>query len=169
MKTELKNRVLWFDGTCEVTAEHVPEMFLLGLQPDQLVVRAPNDDVLLFDSMSDLPLYSDKKENNNLPFCWNVPVGYLEIELDEYFQKILVTYDKPYQDRALAELQEVKTRGLENLFKTLIYVTDTFEQNNTVWGVGRGSSCASLLLFLIGLHKVDPIKFNIPMSEFFHD
>ena len=53
--------------------------------------------------------------------------------------------------------------------KTVIFIVDTFKEAGIVWGVGRGSSCASYILFLLGLHLVDPIKFDISMDEFFHD
>jgi DNA polymerase III alpha subunit len=33
--------------------------------------------------------------------------------------------------------------------------------------VGRGSSVASYVLFLIGVHKIDPIKYELPIEEFF--
>jgi DNA polymerase III alpha subunit len=47
------------------------------------------------------------------------------------------------------------------------YIVDTLRANNVVWGVGRGSSVASYVLHLIGVHKVDSIKYNIPIEEFF--
>jgi DNA polymerase III alpha subunit len=47
------------------------------------------------------------------------------------------------------------------------YVVDTLRENNIVWGVGRGSSVASYVLHLIGVHKIDSIKYNIPIEEFF--
>jgi DNA polymerase III alpha subunit len=39
--------------------------------------------------------------------------------------------------------------------------------SNIVWGVGRGSSVASYALYLIGIHKIDPIKYNLSINEFF--
>jgi len=47
------------------------------------------------------------------------------------------------------------------------YIVDTLRANNILWGVGRGSSVASYVLFLIGIHKVDSIKYNLPIEEFF--
>jgi DNA polymerase III alpha subunit len=47
------------------------------------------------------------------------------------------------------------------------YIVDTLRANNIVWGVGRGSSVASYVLHLIGVHKIDSIKYNIPIEEFF--
>jgi DNA polymerase III alpha subunit len=35
-----------------------------------------------------------------------------------------------------------------------------------VWGVGRGSSVASYVLFLIGVHRIDSMKYNLDYKEF---
>jgi DNA polymerase III alpha subunit len=47
------------------------------------------------------------------------------------------------------------------------YIVDTLRANNVVWGVGRGSSVASYVLHLIGVHKIDSVKYDIPIEEFF--
>ena len=46
------------------------------------------------------------------------------------------------------------------------YIIDTLRENNIVWGVGRGSSVSSYMLYLIGVHKVDSIKYNLNINEF---
>jgi len=48
----------------------------------------------------------------------------------------------------------------------LIYFIDTLRANNIVWGVGRGSSVASFCLFLIGVHKINPLQYNLNIAEF---
>jgi DNA polymerase III alpha subunit len=48
----------------------------------------------------------------------------------------------------------------------LIYFIDTLRANNIVWGVGRGSSVASFCLFLIGVHKINPLLYNLDITEF---
>jgi len=48
----------------------------------------------------------------------------------------------------------------------LIYFIDTLRANNMVWGVGRGSSVASFCLFLIGVHKINPMLYNLDITEF---
>jgi len=48
----------------------------------------------------------------------------------------------------------------------LIYFVDTLRANNIVWGVGRGSSVASFCLFLIGVHKINPLLYNLDITEF---
>ena len=55
------------------------------------------------------------------------------------------------------------------VLKAMKYIVDTLRANNVVWGVGRGSSVASYVLHIIGVHKIDSIKYNIPIEEFFKE
>jgi DNA polymerase III alpha subunit len=48
----------------------------------------------------------------------------------------------------------------------LKYLVDTMRANQIVWGVGRGSSVASYVLYLLGIHKVDSIKYKLDIHEF---
>ena len=68
--------------------------------------------------------------------------------------------------RVEMELAMYKERGLYPILQVLIYVVDTLRKHNLVWGVGRGSSVASYLLHLIGVHKVDSVKYNLDIKEF---
>jgi DNA polymerase III alpha subunit len=177
VKTELNNRALWFDGTSEVSAELVPELLLAEVPLNRIVVTVDNDDVIQFNLINDEQILSKKIENDPLDLSWNVPAQYMEMDLCEYIASLLQDFIKgkpeelqvKYINRVTAELHEIRSRNIEPLFKTLIYVVGSFKAAGTVWGVGRGSSCASLVLHLIGLHAVDPIKYGIPLSEFFHD
>ena len=64
------------------------------------------------------------------------------------------------------ELTEFKARKLYPVLTVLIYIIDTMRKNNLVWGIGRGSSVASYVLYLIGIHKVDSLKYNLDIKEF---
>ena len=53
-----------------------------------------------------------------------------------------------------------------NLLCYLKYLVDIMRKNNVIWGVGRGSSVASFVLYLIGIHKINAIKYDLPIEEF---
>jgi DNA polymerase-3 subunit alpha len=72
-----------------------------------------------------------------------------------------------YIDRIVNEFEMFKSRGLLDVLKTVIYIVDTFEKNDIVWGTGRGSSCASYILYILGLHEVDSVKYDLDIHEFF--
>ena len=60
-----------------------------------------------------------------------------------------------------------KQNNMIPVLKTMKYVVDTLRKNNIVWGVGRGSSVSSYVLYLIGIHKIDSVKYALPIDEFF--
>ncbi len=107
-------------------------------------------------------------------FEYNIPLKYLEIDLMEYtsdrLSKLFPDAIPPeYVKRLKDEFDKVCERQMQDLFRTVIYVIDRFEQENIVYGVGRGSSCASLMLYLIGLHMVDPVENDISIDEFLRE
>lgn len=179
--TELTNRKVWFDGTSQVDPDMVPELFLHGVSPENIAVNYLNEDIKKFNTLSDIQIAHSKNQNRVFSYDWNVPEKYLDLnisayaegKLELYLQKISNTLTENdvnnYFVRLKQELQEIQNRNMNQLFCCLVYVLQTLKETNTVWGVGRGSSCASLVLFLIGIHKVDPVKFGIPATEFFHD
>ena len=169
MSTKLKNRILHYDGTIQVDPELVSDLFLYGIKPEKIIVNTINQDIELFNSLSDFILRSDKLETFKPDLSWKIPEKYLDLDLDITILEKAKPLGDAYLIRAKKELIEIRKRGLESFFKTLIYVIDVFKQNNVLWGVGRGSSCASIVLYLIGLHMVDPIKYGIDLEEFFHD
>ncbi len=69
-------------------------------------------------------------------------------------------------DRVNYEMDLFEERGLVHLLQLMLYIVDHFRQNKIVWGVGRGSSVASYCLYLIGVHKIDAIKYNLDVHEF---
>ena len=57
-------------------------------------------------------------------------------------------------------------RNLFNLLKYLKYLVDTMQSNKVIWGVGRGSSVASYVLYLLGVHKIDSMYYDLDPGEF---
>lgn len=69
-------------------------------------------------------------------------------------------------NRVTQELELFIQHGMFDLLFYLKYLVDTLRENNVLWGVGRGSSVASYCLFLIGIHKIDSIKYDLDIKEF---
>lgn len=70
------------------------------------------------------------------------------------------------KDRVSEELELFIQHGMFDLLFYLKYLVDTMRANNIVWGVGRGSSVASYVLYLLGVHKIDSIKYKLDIKEF---
>lgn len=174
MKSELTDRNLWYDGTIEVKPELVENLFLQQVPVSKIAVESITDIIDQFNSLSNESI-GVKLKCDSLNYKWLIPPEYENMDIDAYIGNLRdnidisdVNYDRRIV-RIQNELTEFKKRNLIMLLKTIIFVTDTLKQKKILWGVGRGSSCASYLLYLIGLHCVDPIRFNIPMNEFLHD
>jgi DNA polymerase III alpha subunit len=94
-----------------------------------------------------------------------MPQPYKDMDIKQYILTMCRTEEQV--QRVNIELAEYEKRGLLMLLKQMKYIIDTLRENNIVWGVGRGSSVASYTLFLMGVHRIDSIKYNIPLNEFF--
>ena len=66
----------------------------------------------------------------------------------------------------MEELEAFTRRGMHTLLRYMIYLVDFMRENNIVWGVGRGSSVASYVLYLIGVHRIDSIQYDLDWREF---
>lgn len=94
---------------------------------------------------------------------WFMPADYCP-NLVEMLYSMCTT--KEQQDRVSLELELFIQHGMYDLLHYLKYLVDTLREKNVLWGVGRGSSVSSYILFLIGVHKVDSIRYNLDIHEF---
>jgi DNA polymerase III alpha subunit len=95
---------------------------------------------------------------------WFIPDDYCPNLVEFLYAQCSTTEQTQRVDQ---ELELFIKNGMYDLLHVMKYVVDTLRANNVVWGVGRGSSVASFVLHLIGVHKIDSIKYNIPIEEFF--
>ena len=68
--------------------------------------------------------------------------------------------------RCAEELLLYSERDLIGFLQYLKYFVDTMRTNSIVWGVGRGSSVASFVLYIIGVHRINSITYNLDIREF---
>jgi len=94
---------------------------------------------------------------------WFIPNEYKTMDIEDF---LVDRCPKQNYQRLIEELQEYKSRNMLDLLKWLKYIVDTCKANNIIWGVGRGSSVASYVLYLIGVHKIDSLKYNLDWHEF---
>ena len=94
---------------------------------------------------------------------WFIPDEYKNLDIKSY---VLERTPDHAIDRVNEELNLYDKYNIIDVLKVCIYIIDTLRKNNIVWGVGRGSSVASYVLYLIGVHKVDSIKYDLDINEF---
>jgi DNA polymerase III alpha subunit len=112
---------------------------------------------------SDISLSVDEYDLMN-QHNWLMPEEYKQIDIAQHVIDCCKT-DAEIQ-RAGEELLMFQQRNLFNLLKYLKYLVDTMKENNIIWGVGRGSSVPSYVLYLLGVHRVDSMYYDLDPNEF---
>ena len=141
-----------------------------------VVLCDANDDVDKFNAAMEqqgmdplqkyIPLDVDQKTFDGV--CqgeWFMPQEYKELDVYSFVMN-KAGDDLAELERVEEELAQFKVRGMNNLLRYMIYLVDFMRENRIVWGVGRGSSVASYVLYLIGVHKIDSIQFGLDWREF---
>jgi len=115
----------------------------------QLIKFFPDEDMNLFDEANQC--------------SWFMPENYFP-NLIEFLYESCNTAEQ--KNRVDLELKLFIQHGMFDLLFYLKYLVDTMRNNNIVWGVGRGSSVSSYVLYLIGIHKIDSLKYKLDINEF---
>jgi DNA polymerase III alpha subunit len=127
-------------------------------------VANPNDIVQYLQRVDqerlDYPLTKLTVDKTN----WFIPNEYKLLDIEKY---LVEQCPEQNYTRLAEELALFKQNNMIPVLKTMKYVVDTLRANNIVWGVGRGSSVSSYVLYLIGIHKIDSVKYALPIDEFF--
>ena len=95
---------------------------------------------------------------------WFMPDEYKQLDIAEYVLSLCKT-DAELQ-RVGTELLLYQERNLFDLLCYLKYLVDTMTTNRLIWGVGRGSSVASYVLYLLGVHRIDSMFYELDPEEF---
>jgi len=178
---DLKNRIITDSGEVVVKHDFLVQK-ALSAEPFTDYLCVADNDVLLYNKRKGkvkgkyaIDLWEDDGvvDGPNLDtYDWNIPEPYYSMDVEEYivtkFEEKGLT-GQEYEDRLFDELREVEERNMIMFIRCSIYMIDVFRKKKVVWGVGRGSSCASLILYILDVNRVDPVKYDIPMTEFFKD
>ena len=95
---------------------------------------------------------------------WHMPEKYYQINVLQWL--LDRCQSEAEKQRVQVEYDLFEKKKFVRVLQFLIYFVDTLRANNVVWGVGRGSSVASFCLFLIGVHKINPMLYNLDHREF---
>jgi DNA polymerase III alpha subunit len=95
---------------------------------------------------------------------WFMPDEYSQLDIAQYVLN-LCTNEAELQ-RCGEELLLYQERNLFPLLQYLKYLVDVMIQNQVIWGVGRGSSVASFVLYKLGVHRINSLYYNLDVREF---
>ncbi len=96
--------------------------------------------------------------------AWKMPNEYKELDIAKWVLSMCSSEEE--LQRVGQELLLFQERDLFNMLRFMKFFVDTMRKHNLVWGVGRGSSTASYVLFLIGVHRIDSLFYQLDISEF---
>jgi DNA polymerase III alpha subunit len=139
---------------------------------NSLLVSESTSNIIKFNQEADitLSLYKDSpltiaEFDHALQNNWFIPDDYKNLDIFEWVRNECV--DNPVAlDRVNEELAEFEHQNLTNLLKWAKFFVDTCRSKKIIWGVGRGSSVASYVLYVIGIHRIDSIKYDLDYKEF---
>lgn len=95
---------------------------------------------------------------------WHMPWEYKALDIAEYVLSLCKTSAE--LQRVGEELLLYQERNLFDLLRYLHYLVDVMKENHVIWGVGRGSSVASYVLYLLGVHRIDSMFYDLDPHEF---
>lgn len=95
---------------------------------------------------------------------WHMPEEYQQLDIAEYVLGLCTVAEQI--QRVGEELLLYQERGLFDLLRYLKYLVDVMRENQVIWGVGRGSSVASYVLYLLGVHRIDSLFYDLDIREF---
>lgn len=163
-------------GQVILTSDKLLDLLLQGRNINHLIV-SDDEDIELFKKYQSslIPDTIEFSENvdDELSFdefhekCakeWTFPKIYQQIDVKKWLHNKCIT--KEEHDRVDEEYSLFEERDLIMLLRLFIYIIDSLREKKMLWGVGRGSSVNSYILYLIGVHRVNSLKYNLPISDF---
>lgn len=123
------------------------------LLQETIVFLAAPEEILTFDE------FHQKCSNE-----WIFPEVYQQIDTKKWLLDKCKKQEEV--DRVNEEYALYEERDLIMLLRLFIYLVDYMRKNKFIWGVGRGSSVSSYILYLIGIHRVDSLKYGFDIKDY---
>lgn len=164
MKTKLKNRTI-DNGVVTYTEQGLIDYLLRFGKFDPLLFTE-SDETRQFNALQK-KFDTQRELVNAIPEVtddWFVPEEYLNFDVEKQLLSQCDTQEEI--DRVKEELEMFRERDMENMLAVMMYLVDFMEENDIVWGVGRGSSVASYCLYLLKVHDINSLEHDIPITEF---
>lgn len=163
-------------GRVIISPESLTELMLRGIDVSNLIVedndvsRNYNETCIKFDKTDFLfnivsPLgHTPEEENAIRTKNWFISEEIQTIDVRSFLLSMCKSEEEI--SRVNHEMDLYEDRDLIPLLQLMIYLVDYFRTNKIVWGVGRGSSVSSFCLYLIGINRINPIKYGLDIKDF---
>lgn len=141
-----------------------PEKMLVDSTVDVETAALFLDNIPLFLEYNEMADQSVEEFDHRCQDNWHMPEEYKKLDIAEYVLNLCNTQEE--LQRCGQELLLYQEKNLFNLLRYLVFLVDTMRKNNLIWGLGRGSSVSSYVLYLIGIHRINSIYYDLDISEF---
>ena len=169
---DLGDRKILNDGTVILTEDAAVEMLYKGLSLSDLQIESCKDAEMFNASnrsldagLTDLDI-GDGPRYVGIEWydLWLTPEQYAGIDVGEFCLSLCSNDEE--RDRVEHEMRLFEERNMLPVLRHLIYMVTDLRSRRIFWGVGRGSSVSSFVLHLIGINRINPIRFGLDVSEF---
>jgi DNA polymerase III alpha subunit len=170
MKTDHLGQMVYNEDDCVNMLMRGQSIYVNGMLVDATVdletAALMLEDVPTFIRYNELTLQAvsveefDHRNQSN----WLMADEYKNLDIAEYMLSLCKS--EAALQRVGEELLLYQARDLFDLLRYLKFLVDIMKQNNLIWGVGRGSSVASYVLYLLGVHRIDSLHYNLDIAEF---
>ncbi len=163
-------------GQAILSSNHLRELLLQGKNIGHLNVKK-DDDLILYEKYQNLLLRQETifldAPDETLSFDdfhyqkaneWIFPTEYQNIDVHTWLITKCSTQEQI--DRVNEEYALYEARDLIMLLRLFIFLVDYMRKNKFLWGVGRGSSVSSYILYVIGIHRVDSLKYGFDIKDY---
>lgn len=169
--TDLNGRTIQEDGSVVNTKSTLLEILYNGRDIGQCLIDDPQEVERfriankLCDTNLPGPIYSTELLYTGMEWrkYWFTPDKYRDIDLTAWCLEKCQSQEEI--DRVKFEIAEFEKRDMIPAILHMIYCVDTWRKHNILWGVGRGSSVSSFVLYLIGINRLNPLKYNLDLKE----
>jgi DNA polymerase III alpha subunit len=175
IKDQLKINIY---GQAILSSESLIEILLQGRNISHLNVIRSDEDIRLYEQYQsellsgqtttfldsppeELDFDSFHKERADE---WIFPIEFQQIDVLDWCLNKCKTQEE--QERVKQEFVMFQERDLIMILRLFIFLINYMRRKDFIWGVGRGSSVSSYILYLIGVHRVDSIKYGLDIKDY---
>lgn len=134
---------------------------------DRIDVIETFKNTLEIDSMID---FSWKERHFDFPvFCENADKELLKMLREKAAVKFNGSVPDEVKSRVNEEYQVIKKMGYSNYFLILNDAMEFCDANNIARGAGRGSAGACMILYILGITKINPLEYGLAFSRFLNE
>jgi DNA polymerase III alpha subunit len=161
-------------GELIYTEEDVCDLVMKGYTPAELsgmIVDSAVELTCLAELLDPVPQWTHEQEHINpaefraqQQAAWHMPEQYRSMDIAAHVLGLCGT--EAELQRCGKELLLYQERGLFDLLRFMVYMVDVMTEHRIIWGVGRGSSVASYVLYKLQVHRIDSMYYNLDVEEF---